>query len=93
MSYCGLSARQDESAGKSKRGPLSKQRNRHLQTMLIEASKLAPRYNEKLKVVHAKEVETGSRNRATVAVARKLVAYLLSVDRSQRPFEMRAQAA
>jgi len=93
VSYCGLSARQDESAGKSKRGPLSKQRNKHLQTMLIEASKLAPRYNAQLKAVHEKALATGSRNRATVAVARKLVAYLLAVDRSKRPFAMRAKAA
>ena len=29
------------------------------------------------------------RNRATIQVARKLVAYLLAVDRSGRPFQLR----
>ena len=43
VSYCGLCGAQKESAEKSQRGPLSKQRNKHLQTMLIEAAKLAPR--------------------------------------------------
>jgi len=92
VSYCGLCARQDESAGKSRRGPLSKQRNEHLQTVLIEAAKLAPRFNPQLKQVHERELGRGSRNRATLAVARKLVAYLLAVDRSGEPFMPRAPA-
>jgi transposase len=39
--------------------------------------------------MHARELELGHRNRATLAVARKLVSYLLAVDKSRRPFEMR----
>ncbi|WP_238325995.1 transposase [Bryobacter aggregatus] len=71
-----------ESAGKEKRGPISKQRNTHPQPVLIEAAKLAPRFNETLKAVHEKEQAKGHANRATLAVARKLVAYLLAVDRA-----------
>jgi len=41
MSYCGLTAALQSSAGKQQRGPISKQRNRWLQTTLIEAAKLA----------------------------------------------------
>jgi transposase len=81
VSYCGLCAAQKQSAGKDRRGPLSKQRNKHLQCVLIEAAKLAPRYNQTLAAVHERELKRGARNRATVAVARKLVAYLLAVDR------------
>ncbi len=44
ISYCGLCSGQKQSAGKEQRGPISKQRNKHLQTMLIEAAKLAPRW-------------------------------------------------
>jgi hypothetical protein len=33
--------------------------------------------------------QTDCRNRATLAVARKLVAYLVSVDRSGQPFQMK----
>ena len=93
VSYCGLCAAQRESAGKQQRGPLSKQRNKHLQTVLIEAAKLAPRFNPALQAVHERELARGSRNRATLAVARKLVAYLLAVDRSGQPFTPRARAA
>ncbi len=48
MSYCGLCSAQRESAGKPQRGPISKQRNAQLQTILIEAAKLAPRWNPEL---------------------------------------------
>jgi transposase len=89
VSYCGLCCGQHSSAGKERRGPISKQRNKHLQTVLIEAAKLAPRFSEALKEVHERELARGNRNRATLAVARRLVAWLLSVDRSGRPFEAR----
>jgi transposase len=83
MSYCGLTSALRESAGKQKRGPISKQRNRHLQCLLIEAAKIAPLYNEKLQETHRKATEKGvHKNRATLAVARKLVAYLLAADRA-----------
>jgi transposase len=43
ISYCGLTAALVSSADKQQRGPISRQRNAHLQTVLIEAAKLAPR--------------------------------------------------
>ena len=89
LSYCGLTSAQSQSGGISKRGPISKQRNKHLQTMLIEAAKIAPRWNPRLKVVHERELARGHRNRATLAVARKLVAYLLAVDKTGKIFEER----
>lgn len=83
MSYCGLTSALRESAGQQKRGPLSKQRNRHLQSALIEAAKIAPMVNEKLREAHRKAKEKGGHaSRATLAVARKLVAYLLAADRA-----------
>lgn len=92
-SYCGLCSGRNESAGKNKRAPLSKQRNPHLQTTLIEAAKLAPRWNAQLAEVHARAIERGyNRNRATCAVARKLVAYLMAVDKSGRVYEERSCA-
>ncbi len=93
VSYCGLCSALKESAGKSRRGPLSKQRNSNLQTILIEAAKLAPRYNSQLAEVYAREVEKkGNSNKATIAVARKLVAYLLYVDKSGNKFVTRKSA-
>jgi transposase len=90
VSYCGLCAAQSESAGKSRRGPLSKQRNKHLQTMLVEAANLAPRWNPGLALVYEKARARGAnRNEATLEVARKLVRYLLCVDKSGKNFEMK----
>jgi hypothetical protein len=37
-------------------------------------------------LLYEKEAQKGNRNRATLAVARKLVAYLLAVDRGERAF-------
>lgn len=91
ISYCGLCSAQRESAGKEKRGPISKQRNKHLQTILIEAAKLAPRRNPELAEVYLRELAKGNKNRATLAVARKLVAYLLAVDKRQAGFMPREQ--
>lgn len=91
QSYCGLCSGQNESAGKNKNGPLSKQRNPHLQTVLIEAAKLAPRWNAQLREVHARALaQDKNKNRATCAVARKLAAYLMAVDKSGKPYEDRS---
>jgi transposase len=76
------------SAGKQQRGPISKQRNAWLQPVLIEAAKLAPLWNPQLAAVHAHALERGHANRATLQVARKLVAYLLAVDKSGQPFQV-----
>jgi transposase len=88
VSYCGLTAAFRCSAGKQQRGPISKQRNAWLQTVLIEAAKLAPQWNPQLAALHARQLELGHANRATLQVARKLVAYLLAVDKSNQPFQV-----
>ena len=94
QSYCGLCSGRNESGGKNKRAPLSKQRNPHLQTMLIEVAKLAPRHNAQLAHVHATALEAGYNcNRATCAVARKLAAYLMAVDKSGHDYQDRSSAA
>jgi len=93
VSYCGLCSAEKESGGKRQRGPISKQRNKYLQWVLVEAAKLAPRFNPQLAQVHARELKRGNRNRATLAVARKFVAYLLAVDKGQKDFEPRSQGA
>jgi hypothetical protein len=62
-------------------GPISKQRNVHLQTVLIESAHLATRWNPLLAKVREREMQRGHRNRATLAAARKLVAFLMAADR------------
>jgi transposase len=73
ISYCGLCGAEKSSADIVKCTPLSK-------------AKLAPRRNPDLAVVYDKEKQKGNANRATLAVARKLVAYLLAVDRGEHDF-------
>src|SRR5215472_5503606 len=86
ISYCGLCGAEKSSADKVMRTPISKQRNKHIQHVLVEAAKLAPRQSPDLAMVYEKEKLKGNRNRATLAVARKMVAYLLAVDRGRRAF-------
>jgi transposase len=86
ISYCGLCADERSSADKAMRMPLSKQRNKHIQRVLIEAAKLAPRESPELAMVRARELERGNPNRATLAVARKMVCYMMAVERRQQDF-------
>ena len=86
ISYCGLCGDEKSSADKILRTPLSKQRNKHIQHVLVEAAKLAPRLSPELALVHERERQKGNANRATLAVARKMVVYLLAVDRRERDF-------
>ena len=93
VSYCGLCSGENRSGGVTRRGPLSKQRNKHLQHVLVEAAKLAPYWNPQLRAVYDRERGRGANwNQATLAVARKLVAYLLYVDKSGKDFEYRDAA-
>jgi transposase len=86
ISYCGLCGAEKSSADKVMRTPISKQRNKHIQHVLVEAAKLAPRLSHELALVYEKEMQRGNRNRATLAVARKIVAYLLAVERRKQDF-------
>ena len=88
ISYCGLCGAEKSSGTTVQRMPLSKQRNKHLQTTLIEAAKMAPRNSPELAMLYDREKQKGNANRATLAVARKLVAYLMAVDRGQRNFQV-----
>jgi transposase len=54
--------------------------------VLVEAAKLAPKQDHELALVYEKEKQKGNANRATLAVARKMVAWLLAVDRRARDF-------
>ena len=87
VSYCGLCSAQNESGGKQRRSGLSKKRNKNLQTILIEAGKLSPMHNPQLKACYERETEKGTDwNAATLNVSRKLVAYLLAVDKRETDF-------
>ena len=61
-----LMGAQHYSAGKETRGPISKQRNKHLHSTLIEAAKLGPRFNPALALLYPEELKRGHANRATL---------------------------
>jgi transposase len=82
VSSCGLYSAQRKSAEKEQRGPLSRKRNNYLQTILIEAAKLAPCLNPQLHAIHERALQKGNRNRAPL----DLVKYLLAVDRRGTSF-------
>jgi transposase len=86
ISYCGLCSAEKSSADKVMRMPISKQSNKHIQHVLVEAAKMAPRYSPELALVREKAIQRGNKNRATLAVARKMVAYMLAVERRQQDF-------
>jgi transposase len=88
--------RREEFCRQGDRMPISKQRNKHIQHVLVEAAKMAPRYSHELALVREKEIQRGNKNRATLPVAWKMVAYMLAVERRQQDFvpaeEMAAKA-
>jgi hypothetical protein len=47
-----------------------------------------PRNSSELAMHYDREKQKGNAKRATLAVARKLVAYLMAVDRGQRNFQV-----
>ena len=62
VSYCGLCSAERSSAGIHKRSPISKQRDKHLQTVLVEAAKLSDHFNAELTLVHEEALLKGNRN-------------------------------
>jgi transposase len=55
ISCCGLCDAEKSSGSTVQSTPLSKQRNKHRQTTLIEAAKMAPRYSPTLALLYDKE--------------------------------------
>jgi hypothetical protein len=68
------------------RTPISKQRNKHIQRMPVEAARLAPRFSEELALVYERERQHGNANRATLAVAPRWWAHMLAVDSRKTDF-------
>ncbi|HJW98775.1 MAG TPA: IS110 family transposase [Terriglobales bacterium] len=93
ISYAGLSADECSSGEKQYRMPLSKKCNKHLKMVLIEAARIAPYWNPELNAIYQRECERGHRNRAALAVARKIAGYLLAVDRRETGFVVNLSTA
>ena len=79
VNYSGLCRDERSSANIIQRTPLSKQGNKHLQTVLIGTAKMVPRNSLAWGCSMTGKSRKATPNRATRAVARKLVAYLVAV--------------
>ena len=60
--------------------------NTYIQQVLVEAARLAPRYSDELALLYERERQRGHGDGATLAVARKMVAHMLAVDRRKAAF-------
>src|SRR6202007_2675871 len=86
ISYCGLCSAEKSSADKVMRTPISKQRNKHIQQVLVEADRLATRYSDEVRLLYERERQRGNGHRATLAVARKMGVLMLAVERRNTDF-------
>jgi transposase len=76
VSYLGLNPRESSSGGKQRLGAISKQGNRLVRWLLVEAAQTASRKDEGLQRVYQRLVHRRGRAVAKVAIARKLAVRL-----------------
>lgn len=82
-SYVGLIPQEESSGGRQRFGHLSKQGNRLLRFLLVEAAQTASRFDPALKRVYRRLAFRKGRASAKVAVARKLLIRLFIMLRDQ----------
>jgi transposase len=85
VSYLGLNPRESSSGGKQRLGAISKQGNRLVRWLLVEAAHTASRKDAELRRVYQRLVQRRGRAVAKVAVARKLAVRLYWVLREAAP--------
>jgi transposase len=85
-SYLGLIPREHSSGGKQRMGSISKQGNRLLRTLLVEAAQSVVRFDPGFRREYHHRCHQKHRAVAKVAVARKLAVRLFWMLRTQRPY-------
>ncbi len=85
-SYLGLIPREYSSGGQQRLGPISKQGNRLLRMLLVEAAQVAVRWDPKLRNQYLHRCHTKPKGVAKVAAARKLAIRLYWMLRTQKPY-------
>jgi transposase len=83
-SYLGLIPREHSSAGRQKLGAISKQGNRMLRSLLVEAAHQAVRYDPEFRKQYLHRCHSMPKNVAKVAAARKLAVRLYWMLRTQK---------
>jgi len=87
-SYAGLVPSLDASAGKEKRGRITKQGSRYLRTALVEAAQAAARMqNSRLRIFFRRRIVKAGYQKAIVATAHKILQYAFYVWKNQTPYK------
>lgn len=86
VSYAGLAPSQRQSADHTFHGHITRQGNRYIRWILIEAAQHASRFDPQLRPFYERIAARRGRQRAIVAVARKLLIYIYQVLRKQEPY-------
>jgi transposase len=85
-SYLGLIPREESSGGRQKLGAITKQGNRMLRSLLVEAAQNAVRYDPQFRREYLHRCHQKPKAVAKVAAARKLAVRLYWMLRTQRPY-------
>src|SRR5207302_1914642 len=85
-SYLGLIPREHSSGGRQKLGAITKQGNRMLRMLLVEAAQAAVRYDPQFRKEYLHRCHQKPKAVAKVAAARKLAVRLYWMLRTQRPY-------
>jgi transposase len=85
-SYLGLIPRERSSAGRQRLGAISKQGNRFLRSLLVEAANVATRFDPSLRKPYLHRCHSKPKGVAKVAAARKLAVRLYWMLRSNTPY-------
>ena len=85
-SYLGLIPREHSSGGRQRLGAISKQGNRFVRLLLVEAAQTAVRLDEGLRKKYQRRCHRKAKGVAKVAAARKLAARLYWMLRTQTPY-------
>ena len=86
-SYAGLVPSLDASAGKEKRGRITKQGSRYLRPALVEAAQAAARMkNCRVSIFFRRRIVKAGYQKAIVATAHKILQYAFYVWKNQTPY-------
>jgi len=85
-SYVGLIPREESSGGRQKLGAISKQGNRMLRSLLVEAAQVAVRFDPAFRREYLHRCHAKPKAVAKVAAARKLAVRLYWMLRTQKPY-------
>jgi transposase len=85
-SYLGLIPREESSGGRQKLGAITKQGNRMLRSLLVEAAQIAVRYDPQFRRQYLHRCHTKAKGVAKVAAARKLAVRLYWMLRTQTAY-------